>query len=108
MKITSETLWLSFEPMLKCLNEEQIDKIKKAAPEAVLGAGGFYSLTIHQWNRLTTHNDLSVISDNLFEPLKCNVFEYYTLEMLPQFIDDYCKQLERFTLKPDANEQAAQ
>lgn len=101
-------LWMSFQPMLKCLDDEQIEKVRAAAPEAVLGAGGFYSLTIAQWNRLTTHKDLSVISDKMLDPLKCNVFEYYTLEELPKFIDKYIKQLERFTLKPDAAEEAAQ
>lgn len=108
MKVTNDTLFATFQPIIKCLKSGEVEKIKQAAPVAVIGAGGYYDLTIAQWNAITAHNDLSCISEKMTDPLRCSVYEYYCAMGLADFIKSYCDALKNLTLSPDAKEQAAQ
>lgn len=93
--------------MARLLKDGEEERLQQAAPVAVIGAGGYYSLTIAQWHGITKQ-DLSVISDRLTDKTRCTVYDYYTIKGLSAFVDSYIKQLERFAVKPDAAETAAQ
>jgi hypothetical protein len=107
MQITSDTLYIAFQPFEKFLKKGEIEKIKKQAPFAVIGKDGYMSLTIADFNAIALHGDLSRFLDGRAENT-LTVFEYYTLAGLKDFFEGYAKSLEKLAVKPTAKESAAQ
>lgn len=107
MTIDKDTKYIAFAPFEKCLQAGEVDRLKKAAPIAVIGRDGYLSLTIADFNALAIHGDLSVILRGKSE-LELSVFEWYTLQGLKDFFEGYAKDLEKFAVKGDAKEQRAQ
>lgn len=108
MKIDNSTLWQTFcliEPHIKA---DDLQQVKDNAPAAVIGKGGYYALTIAQWHAITAGRIEDVFGEKIKDPLQLTAYEYYTITGLKAFAENYVKQLERFSVKSDTNEQAAQ
>lgn len=105
MKVTNDTLWLAFAPCVEYLKQGELDKITKAAPNAVIGNGGYYVLTIAQLAAIINHNDVSVIVDK--DEDDYTVYEYYTIQGLRNWFELFVKQVEKLTIPTTAQEREA-
>lgn len=108
MTIDNETLYFTVEPLLRQLPEEEIKRIKEAAPRAIIGRDGYLSLTIADLSRMIDGHDITGIILNAAEPLKLTVFEWYTAEGLRSFLEGYIQKLEALQPPLEPAERAAQ
>lgn len=106
MVIDEFTLYTTLAPIEKHLTKESVQELQKAAPVAVFGRDGYYSLTIEQLN-LLYHNEVAEIVPNVEDTNKLTVFEYYTLLGLKGFIDEYVKALNACNVQLTADEERA-
>lgn len=108
MTIDNNTRYFAVEPMLRSLPDEELAKIKEAAPRATIGRDGYLSLTIADLSRLIDGHDVTGIIPNATEPLKLTVFEWYTADGLRGFLEEYIQKLEGLQPPLDPAERAAQ
>ena len=105
MKVQNDTLWLVFSPCIPYLQPGEMDKIIEAAPHAVIGAGGYYDLTIAQLAAIVNHNDTTCIVNKADEEL--TVYEYCTIKGLKEWFEKFVKQIKTLTIPATDQEQRA-
>lgn len=106
MRIDKETKYFAVAPLLRCLPTEKIKEIEQKAVECVLGADGFMGLTIGQLIRLMNSDITAIIGTK--DPNEITVFDYYTINQIRTFVDDYIGKLEGLNPIPTNEERAAQ
>lgn len=105
MKITPKTPyndeWLDLE---RFIDDSEKQRIEVAAEKLYLGEGGYYSLTLSQFIKLTANNISALDS----VPLDLGtVFCVYFLSGLRRFLERYIKMLETYSVKPTEKEKQA-
>lgn len=107
MRINADTRYFAVEPILRTLSTEKVAEIREKAVSSVLGSNGYYGLTLAQLSKLIDNKDATAIVSTT-DPLQMTVFEFYTIEGLSAFLEDYIRKLERLIPTPTNEEKAAQ
>lgn len=103
MQITTHTRFLDVAAYMQVATDDTLARIRKAAPVAVFGDGGYYTMTLGQFGALLQGAEpLDVVAGGTYETL--TVFEYYAIEGMADFVRQYAEMLKRFTPQPIAGE----
>lgn len=98
MKVTSETQYADFVQFEPYLTDEGRKQLVEAAKKQF---GEYTDLTIEKFNELTQLTTETVMRDY------STVFGVYWLKGFKDFIEDFTKTIQNFSLKPNAMEASA-
>lgn len=103
MSISNDTRYIEVALILENITAECLKELQVKAPIAVFGNGGYYAMTLGQFGALLQGvSPAEVLGVTGMESM--TVFEYYTLQGLPDFIKTYIERLQRLTPELTADE----
>lgn len=106
MVITGEQSYHAVAPLLKLESADERKQRCQMFVKSRMGDDGFYGMTVGVFARIVDAKDVSAIIEHTSE-LEMTVSEWYVLQGLRDFIEDYSKKLEALTPKPTTEEKKA-